>query len=170
MRIGMPSLDLSSSSASSVRPRAIPSFRWTARKGRLQRRTQPFMEARDATVGQRDRAHHHRLPFSLRHRAPWNKIEHRLFSSISINWRAKPLTSLETIIELISHTPSNAGLTLTAVKDTIPIPPASKSPMTNSKRFISSATLFMASGSIPSCHKMLSLVVMLFKWKSQVSL
>ncbi len=47
----------------------------------------------------------------------WNKIEHRLFSFISINWRAKPLTSLETIIELISHTTSKQGLTVTAVKD-----------------------------------------------------
>jgi hypothetical protein len=47
----------------------------------------------------------------------WNKIEHRLFSSISINWRAKPLTSWETIIELISHTASKEGLTVTAVKD-----------------------------------------------------
>ncbi len=47
----------------------------------------------------------------------WNKIEHRLFSYISINWRAKPLTSLETIIELISHTTTTAGLTVTAVKD-----------------------------------------------------
>jgi|SRR5258708_719458 len=34
----------------------------------------------------------------------WNKIEHRLFSYISINWRGKPLTSFETVIELISHT------------------------------------------------------------------
>jgi len=48
----------------------------------------------------------------------WNKIEHRLFSSISINWRGKPLTSLETIIELISHTSTEEGLTVTAVKDT----------------------------------------------------
>jgi transposase len=48
----------------------------------------------------------------------WNKIEHRLFSSISINWRGKPLTSLETIIELISHTTTQEGLTVTAVKDT----------------------------------------------------
>ncbi len=47
----------------------------------------------------------------------WNTIEHRLFSYISINWRAKPLTSLETIIELISHTTSKEGLTVTAVKD-----------------------------------------------------
>ncbi|MGZ3616704.1 MAG: ISAzo13-like element transposase-related protein, partial [Ktedonobacteraceae bacterium] len=44
-------------------------------------------------------------------------IEHRLFSYISINWRGKPLTSLETIIELISHTTNKEGLTVTAVKD-----------------------------------------------------
>ncbi len=34
----------------------------------------------------------------------WNKIEHRLFSYISINWRGKPFTSFETMIELISQT------------------------------------------------------------------
>jgi len=48
----------------------------------------------------------------------WNKIEHRLFSYISINWRGKPLTSLETIIELISHTTTEEGVTVMAVKDT----------------------------------------------------
>jgi Rhodopirellula transposase DDE domain len=47
----------------------------------------------------------------------WNKIEHRLFSYISIDWRGKPLTSLETVIELISHTTTKQGLTVTAVKD-----------------------------------------------------
>ena len=47
----------------------------------------------------------------------WNKIEHRLFSFISINWRAKPLTSLETIIELLSHTTTNEGLRVTAIVD-----------------------------------------------------
>lgn len=47
----------------------------------------------------------------------WNKIEHRLFSFISINWRAKPLTSLEIVLELISHTTTTEGLTVTAVKD-----------------------------------------------------
>ena len=46
-----------------------------------------------------------------------NKIEHRLFSFISINWRAKPLTNLETIIELISHTTTKEGLTVTAIVD-----------------------------------------------------
>jgi transposase len=48
----------------------------------------------------------------------WNQIEHRLFSYISINWRGKPLTSLETVIELISHTTTREGLTVTAIKDT----------------------------------------------------
>ena len=47
----------------------------------------------------------------------WNKIEHRLFSYISINWRANPLTSLETVIELISHTTTDEGLQVTAIKD-----------------------------------------------------
>ncbi|HEY6411931.1 MAG TPA: ISAzo13 family transposase [Ktedonobacteraceae bacterium] len=48
----------------------------------------------------------------------WNKIEHRLFSYISIHWRAKPLISLETVIELISHTTTQQGLVVTAIKDT----------------------------------------------------
>jgi len=47
----------------------------------------------------------------------WNKIEHRLFSFISMNWRAKPLTSLETIIELLNHTTTQEGLTVQAVLD-----------------------------------------------------
>lgn len=48
----------------------------------------------------------------------WNKIEHKLFSFISINWRAKPLTSLETIIELLSQTTTKEGLKVTAIVDT----------------------------------------------------
>ena len=47
----------------------------------------------------------------------WNKIEHRLFSFISINWRAKPLTSLEVVLELLSHTTTKEGLAVTGVKD-----------------------------------------------------
>jgi hypothetical protein len=61
------------------------------------------------------------LTISVCHLPPatskWNKIEHRLFSYISINWRGKPLTSFETVIELISHTTTKQGLTVTAVKD-----------------------------------------------------
>jgi len=40
----------------------------------------------------------------------WNKIEHRLFSFISLNWRAKPLTSRQVIIDLIAATTTNTGL------------------------------------------------------------
>jgi hypothetical protein len=48
----------------------------------------------------------------------WNTIEHKLFSYISINWRARPLTSMETVIALISSTTTTSGLTVTAVVDT----------------------------------------------------
>ena len=62
------------------------------------------------------------IPITIRHYPPatskWNAIEHKLFSYISINWRAKPLTSLEIIIRLISSTTTTAGLTVTAVADT----------------------------------------------------
>ena len=47
----------------------------------------------------------------------WNKIEHRLFSYISINWRAKPLTSLQIIINLISSTKTEKGLKVKAELD-----------------------------------------------------
>lgn len=61
------------------------------------------------------------LTITVNHLPPatskWNKIEHRLFSYISINWRGKPLTSLETIIELLSKTTTKQGLTVTAVID-----------------------------------------------------
>lgn len=40
----------------------------------------------------------------------WNKIEHRLFSFISQNWRGKPLISLEVIVHLIAATTTNKGL------------------------------------------------------------
>ena len=40
----------------------------------------------------------------------WNKIEHRLFSYISQNWRGRPLTSLATIVSLIAATSTDTGL------------------------------------------------------------
>lgn len=48
----------------------------------------------------------------------WNAIEHELFSFISINWRAKPLVSYEVMLELLNHTTTKSGLTVTAMKDT----------------------------------------------------
>jgi hypothetical protein len=48
----------------------------------------------------------------------WNKIEHRLFAYISLNWRGRPLTSHEVIVELIGATTTRTGLTVQAVRDT----------------------------------------------------
>ncbi len=66
-------------------------------------------------------ANEEHLSITVAHYPPatskWNKIEHRLFSFISINWRAKPLTSLEVVLELISHTSTQEGLTVTALKE-----------------------------------------------------
>jgi transposase len=47
----------------------------------------------------------------------WNKIEHRLFSFITINWRGRPLTTMCTIIELISATSTSTGLSVSAEYD-----------------------------------------------------
>jgi len=47
----------------------------------------------------------------------WNKIEHRLFSFISINWRGKPLRSYRTIVQLIAATTTDAGLKVRAELD-----------------------------------------------------
>jgi hypothetical protein len=48
----------------------------------------------------------------------WNKIEHRLFSFISINWRGKPLTTYRVIVELIAATTTRTGLRVEADLDT----------------------------------------------------
>lgn len=48
----------------------------------------------------------------------WNKIEHRLFSFISKNWRAKPLTSIEVVVNLIANTTTDKGLKVKAKHDT----------------------------------------------------
>jgi Rhodopirellula transposase DDE domain len=47
----------------------------------------------------------------------WNRIEHRMFSFITTNWRGRPLTTLRTIIELISATTTETGLSVQAVYD-----------------------------------------------------
>lgn len=48
----------------------------------------------------------------------WNKIEHQLFSQISINWRGRPLISYETIVNLIGSTRTRKGLIVKSVLDT----------------------------------------------------
>ena len=52
----------------------------------------------------------------------WNKIEHRLFSFISMNWRAKPLVSYRVIVDLISATTTETGLTVRCDLDTSTYP------------------------------------------------
>jgi len=47
----------------------------------------------------------------------WNKIEHRLFSHISMNWVSKPLTSHEVVVNLIAGTTTRTGLTVRAEHD-----------------------------------------------------
>jgi transposase len=47
----------------------------------------------------------------------WNKVEHRLFSFISVNWRGRPLRSYETVVNLISNTTNRGGLVVRARLD-----------------------------------------------------
>jgi hypothetical protein len=62
-----------------------------------------------------------RIPITVSHLPPgtskWNKIEHRLFSFITLNWRGKPLRSFKTIVQLIAATTTTAGLTVRAELD-----------------------------------------------------
>jgi len=62
------------------------------------------------------------IPITVCHYPPgtskWNKIEHRLFSFISINWRGRPLVNYETVVNLIGATKTRTGLRVKAVLDT----------------------------------------------------
>ena len=61
------------------------------------------------------------LEISVCHLPPgtskWNKIEHRLFSHITLNWRGKPLTSYEVIVNLIAATNTSKGLKVKCMLD-----------------------------------------------------
>jgi hypothetical protein len=61
------------------------------------------------------------LPISVSHFPPgtskWNKVEHRLFSFISSNWRGEPLKDYETVVNLISRTTTATGLKVTCKLD-----------------------------------------------------
>lgn len=61
------------------------------------------------------------LEFHVCHFPPgtskWNKIEHRMFSQITLNWRARPLTSHEVIVNLIANTTTTSGLRIEAALD-----------------------------------------------------
>lgn len=66
------------------------------------------------------------IPITVSHFPPgtskWNKIEHRLFSFISQNWRGKPLVSHEVIVNLIAATTTATGLKVRAELDTTAYP------------------------------------------------
>jgi Rhodopirellula transposase DDE domain len=47
----------------------------------------------------------------------WNKIEHRMFSFITMNWRGRPLDSYRTVVELIGSTTTKTGLRIKAARD-----------------------------------------------------
>ncbi len=70
------------------------------------------------------------IPISVCHLPPgtskWNKIEHRLFSFISQNWRGKPLVSHQVIVNLIAATTTKTGLKVRAEIDTRKYPPGRK--------------------------------------------
>ena len=58
----------------------------------------------------------------------WNKIEHRLFSHISMNWRGRPLTSHDVIVQTIAATTTGTGLSVHAELDTDTYPTGVKIP------------------------------------------
>ncbi len=62
------------------------------------------------------------IPITVCHFPPgtskWNKIEHRMFSAISINWRGRPLVSHEVIVNLIAGTTNKKGLKIDCELDT----------------------------------------------------
>ena len=62
------------------------------------------------------------LPITVCHYPPgtskWNKIEHRLFSFVSMNWKGRPLVSYEAVVNLIGKTTTKSGLRVKAVLDT----------------------------------------------------
>jgi hypothetical protein len=75
-------------------------------------------------------ANHLGMDISVCHFPPgtskWNKIEHRLFSFISMNWRGKPLTSYQVIVSLIAATTTEKGLRVRAGLDPHAYPTAVK--------------------------------------------
>jgi len=64
----------------------------------------------------------------------WNKVEHRLFSFISMNWRGKRLTSHEVIVELIGAMTTTKGLAVHAERNTPTYPKGVKARDFHSER------------------------------------
>src|SRR3954471_16015687 len=93
----------------------------------------------------------------------WNKIEHRLFSAITQNWRGKPLVSHEVVVNLIGATTTETGLKVKSELDTNQYPEAAAFLTTSSPPSTSAETSFTGTGTMPcypvlACSKMLLLL------------
>ena len=102
------------------RPQRLPAGRTAAdhrRRGRLQRLPHPRLEDRTRRLRRGDRPADHRLPPTAG-TSKWNRIEHRMFCHITMNWRGRPLTSHEVIVESIAATTTRTGLSVHAELDT----------------------------------------------------
>ncbi len=97
-----------------------------------------------------------RLTIHVSHLPPgtskWNKIEHRLFSFISQNWRGRPLLTHATIVKLIANTRTSTGLKVDCILDTRHYPERSRSPTSRWRRSASCRTPSTATGTTPSDH------------------
>ncbi len=71
----------------------------------------------------------------------WNKIEHRLFSHISMNWRGRPLSSHDVIVNTIAATTTSTGLAVHAELDTDPYATGVKIPDSQMRDLSDSGTL-----------------------------
>jgi Rhodopirellula transposase DDE domain len=80
----------------------------------------------------------------------WNKIEHRLFSPISMTWPGRPLIDHDVVIELIGNTTTRAGLKATPNSTTVNTPPESRSAMSSWQRSSSSGPTSTAKGTTRS--------------------
>jgi Rhodopirellula transposase DDE domain len=72
----------------------------------------------------------------------WNKIEHRLFSHISMNWRGRPLTSHDVIVQSIAATTTRTGLSVHAELDTDTYPTGVKIPDAQMKALHDTGALY----------------------------
>jgi len=82
----------------------------------------------------------------------WNRIEHRLFSAITQNWRGKPLVSHEAIVSLIAATTTRPVCGSAAPSTPTPTPPASGSPTPRWSPCTSGGMPSTVSGTTPSSH------------------
>lgn len=84
----------------------------------------------------------------------WNKIEYRLFSFISINWRGKSLTNMRTIVELISATQPSPDLSFRHHTTRTGTRKVSRSPMLTLRQSESSNTTSGGNGTMPFCPRL----------------